>query len=99
MSSAPPEVEAVASLGEAMCQNLLALVTSGLRELAADEPEKSDPVVVAHVSALHAYAYFLQRIFDWFCVEQKIEAEAQAQAQGMVWDLASAAMWRSWNAC
>ncbi|GLC56581.1 hypothetical protein PLESTB_001123300 [Pleodorina starrii] len=67
-----------------MSQNLSVLVTSGLDELSAEGRDKGDPVVTAHRSAIHAYAFFLSCIHE-SCHARALDSQkAEATAKGGV---------------
>jgi condensin complex subunit 1 len=57
-------VDQTTKFAAAMSQTLGVLATSGLEELAADGLDKGDPMVTAHRSAIHAYAFFLSCVHD-----------------------------------
>ncbi|KAG2433029.1 hypothetical protein HXX76_008756 [Chlamydomonas incerta] len=56
--------ELVKQLAVSMCKNLHTVAASGLQELGEHQYEKGNPAVVEHLSAVHAYTFFLSQIMQ-----------------------------------
>lgn len=74
--------ELVKQLAVAMCKNLHTVATSGLQELGEHQFEKGNPAVVEHLSAVHAYTYFLAVIMQHSQASLAEAMKADAQQKG-----------------